>query len=313
MASIRKQFFNPKLSGSFSGAATFLKNRKFKDKNEVIKELNSLNTYTLHKPVREKFKRRRVFVPFIDWQWCADLVDMQKYSKVNRGFRYILTVIDSFSKFLFTIPLKDKKGLTLKRAFTKILRTSKRKCKFLWIDMGSEFLNAHTKAFFKKEGIVIFHTYSKLKVTIVERLIRTLRSRIERYFTYTGKEKWIDVLPQITQSYNSTYHSSIKTAPRLVNSKNEHEIWLNLYTDMVLAPVSIPKFKVKDLVRISRQKATFEKGYKQNWSTEVFRILKVQNTNPPTYLLEDLHNEPVTGGFYEQEIQLYAVPPGERT
>ena len=310
---VKRQYFNPKLSGSFSGAHGFLKNRKFKDKNEVIQELNTLNTYTLHKPAREKFKRRRVFVPFIDWQWCADLVDMQKFSKENRGFRYILVVIDAFSKFLFSVPLKDKTGKTLKRAFLKILRTNKRKCRFLQIDQGSEFLNRDVKAFFQKEGITFFHTYSKLKAVIIERLIRTLRSRIERYFTYTEKQKWIDVLPQLTQSYNSTYHSSIKTSPRLVTSKNEHEIWLNLYTDMVLAQVPINKYKLGDLVRISRQKLTFEKGYKQNWSTEVFRIRKVQKTNPPTYLLEDLHNEEVTGGFYEQELQLYTVPPEVKT
>jgi len=308
MAGIKQQYFNPKLSGSFSGVSTFLKNRKFKDKRKVEEVLNTLREYVLHKPAPSKFKRRKVFIPFIDHQWAMDLIDMQKFKKQNKGYRYIVVIIDGFSKYLFTVPIKDKTGKTLTRIFLKILKDSKRKPNFLQVDQGVEFVNRSFQAMLKKEGITMFHTFSKLKAVLAERVIRTLRSKIERYCTHTRDTKYIDALPLLTSSYNSTYHSSIKMAPRQVSKENEADVWLNLYNKMLMEDINHPanpKLKVNDLVLISREKLTFEKGYKQNWSEEIFRVKKVNNTNPVTYTLEDMNKEEITGTFLEPELQKY--------
>jgi len=310
MASVRRQYFNPKLSGSYSGAQGFIKNRKFKDKAKVIEELSTLRAYMLHAPARKTYPRRRIVIPFIDRQWVSDLLDMQKYAKENRGYRYIFILIDGFSKFLFTVPLKDKTGPVLVRAFAKILRTSKRSPDFLQVDQGKEYTNRAFQAFLRQHKIRMFHTYSKLKAVLAERVIRTLRTRIERYFTHTGKNKYVDALPSLTASYNSSWHSSIKMAPRQVTSDNELEVWLNLYGDMVeeeiKSPNPKPMFQVNDQVRISREKLVFEKGYKINWSEEIFRVSHVKNTRPITYTLEDMNKEEISGGFLEPELQLYS-------
>ena len=151
---------------------------------------------------------------------------------------------------------------------------------------------------------------------LAERVLQTIRTRLERYFTHTGKNKYIDVLPQLTSSYNSTFHQSIKTAPRLVNKENEHEVWLNLYEGMIRRAINYtptPKFKVNDLVRISREKAIFEKGYTYNWSEELFKIYQVNKSMPPTYKIQDLRDEPISGSFLEMELQLHSRPQPEST
>jgi hypothetical protein len=316
MATIRRQYFNPKLSGSYSGASGFIRNRKITDKSKVLKQLKTLPTYSLHAPARKVYPRRRIVIPFIDRQWVADLIDMQKFAAENRGFRYIVVILDGFSKWLFTLPIKDKTGASLVRAFKFVFKKYKRKPSFLQVDPGTEFLNKPFKALMKANGIQIFHTYSKLKAVLAERMIRTLRTRIERYFTQTGRNKYIDALPYFTSSYNSTYHSSIKMAPREVTRENELDVWLHLYGDLTDEMVhSTPKalFRENDLVRISKEKLVFEKGYKTNWSDELFRVKKVLKTRPITYTLEDMKKEVISGRFLEPELQLYSIPDTEKT
>jgi hypothetical protein len=243
-------------------------------------------------------------------------LDVQKFANENRGCRYILIVICAFSKVLFTAPLQDKTGASLVKAFGQILRKNQRKPEMLQVDQGSEFLNAKFRKLMKEQKIKMFHTFSNLKAVIVERVIRTLRTRIERYFTHTGRNKFIDALPYFTSSYNATFHSSIRMAPRDVNKENELQVWLNLYGDLADDMVHTrlkPIFKVNDLVRITRQKLLFEKGYKINWSEEIFRITKVRDTRPITYTLEDLTGEDITGSFLEPELQLTFAPQGKKT
>jgi hypothetical protein len=317
MATIRRQYFNPKLSGSFGGLSGFLKNRKFRDKKEVEEELKKLRAYALHRPALKTYPRRKIFVPFKDYQWCSDLLDMQAFQAENRGFRFILIIICSFSKTLFTVPIKTKSGPDITRAFKKVLKSSKRKPIYLWTDQGLEYRNSVFKDLLKREKITLFHTFSKLKSVFAERVIRTLRTRLERLFTHRGNFKYIDALPQITASYNSSYHSSIKMAPRdVVGAEREEEVWLNLFDEMIrkdLEHVPKPKFQLYDLVRISKEKLVFEKGYKANWSEELFRIIKVNPTSPPTYTLEDMNGESISGGFLDGELQLYSRVEGKST
>ena len=99
----------------------------------------------LHKPIIRKFKKRTVYSRFKDNIWGADLADMQLISKFNKGFRFLLCVIDIFSKYAWVVPLKDKKGITITNAFQKILKESNRKPNKIWVDEGSEFYDSSVK------------------------------------------------------------------------------------------------------------------------------------------------------------------------
>ena len=98
----------------------------------------------LHKPTKRNFTRRRVLVNHVDEVWCSDLVEMQQVSKWNKGYRYLLMVLDVFSKYGWIIPLKDKKGETVSEAFKTILKEG-RIPEYLWVDKGKEYYNKHVK------------------------------------------------------------------------------------------------------------------------------------------------------------------------
>jgi hypothetical protein len=95
----------------------------------------------LHKPVRKKFPTRKVFVPHIDHTWSMDLCDMSKLARYNSNFRWMLTIVDCWSRFAWAVPIKTKKGELVMTAFKHVLSTSGRKPKFIWVDEGGEFYN----------------------------------------------------------------------------------------------------------------------------------------------------------------------------
>ena len=158
------------------------------------------DTYTLHKPKRRHFRRNRVIVGGIDHQWQMDLADMQCMQKFNDGYRYLLVCIDVFSKYAWVVPLKNKTGLSLVEAF-KIILASGRKPEKIITDQGTEFFNKHFKALLKEEDIELYNTYNETKASVVERLIRTLKTRMWRYFTAKKTMRYIDMLPDLVYSY----------------------------------------------------------------------------------------------------------------
>ena len=117
-------------------------------KNEIIS--NKELAEELHKPIIRKFEKRKVHSLFKDNIWGADLADMQLISKFNKGFRFLLCVIDICSKYTWVVPLKDKKGITITNPFQKILDESNRKPNKIWVDKGSEFYNRSMKSWLGK-------------------------------------------------------------------------------------------------------------------------------------------------------------------
>ena len=102
---------------------------------------NKILTEELHKPVIKKFNKRKVYSQFRDNIWGVDLADTQSLSKKNKGIKYLLCAIDLFSKYPFFVPLKDKKGISIVKAFNKIIKQSNRKPNKIWVDQGSVFYN----------------------------------------------------------------------------------------------------------------------------------------------------------------------------
>lgn len=263
----------------------------------------------IHKNVRVNFPRRSVLLKDIDDLWQADLIDMQALSKFNAGYKYILVVIDCFSKYAWAFPLKQKTKEIVCKEF-QTLFTKGRYPKNLQTDMGTEFYNNVFKKEIEKYRINHYSTYSTKKASIVERFIRTLKTSLYKEFSLKGNYKWIDgTLENKVFKYNHTFHRTVGIPPARINHKNK-EIILQRYINNSLCKkvLTRKRFGVGDFVRISKYKGCFEKGFTPNWSTEIFKITKVQHTNPTTYLLEDAKSRPILGAFYSQEIQKTAHP-----
>ena len=218
---------------------------------------------------------------------------MQLLSKYNKEIRFLLCVIDIFSKYAWVAPLKDKKAITIVKAFQSILKQSNRKPNKIWVDKGSEFYNAYFKKWLRDNDLVMYSTHNERKSVVTERFIRTLKSKIYKYMTSISKNVYINKLDDIVNEYNNTYHTTIKMMPK-------DNTYMN--TDKEINNKD-PKFKVGYRVRISKYKNIFAKGYMPNWSEEVFVIKKVKNTVPWTYVINDLNGEEIIGTFYEKELQ----------
>lgn len=240
----------------------------------------------------------------IDDLWQADLAEMIWHAKQNDNYKYILVVINCFSKYVWCEPLKNKTAEEVERAMNRVL-SENQPPKNLQTDMGKEFYNAKFKKLMEKFKINHYSTYSVKKASIVERVIRTLKEKIWRNFSLRGEYKWIDALPRLVDEYNNTVHRTIKMKPSEVDATNEGRIFNRVYDDRRFETKnkSRPKLKVGDYVRISKQKSVFDKGYLPNWSTELFVVERVRSTDPVTYMLTDINGTPIEGGFYEHELQ----------
>ena len=191
-----------------------------KSKGNGVKHVNTKLTpqnqqldEELHKPIIRKFEKRKVHAAFKDNIWGADLTDMQLLNKCNKGIRFLLCVIDIFSKYAWIVPLKDKKGISIVKAFQIILKQKNRKPNKIWIDKGYEFYNAFFKKSLRDNDIVMYSTHNEGKSVVAERFIRTLKSKIYKCMTSISKNVYIDKLDDIVNEYNNTYHTTIKMKP----------------------------------------------------------------------------------------------------
>ena len=278
-----------------------LKRRSELPRKTVKNYLLEQETYTKHRPAVQKFPTRKVIVYSIDHQHQADLVDMRSLSKHNDDFNYIMTVIDVLSKFAYAVPIKRKTGDHITEAFKTIYRH--RKPKLLQTDHGSEFINSKTQALLKSLNIEWFETYNETKAQIVERFNRTLKDRMYRYFTAKSTKRWIDILPDLVNNYNSSYHSSIKMTP-IEALDNPRKALENLHSQRDTK--GKPKFTPGNFVRISKYRGKFKRGYTANYTDEVFVVTDVLKTTPTTYQIADIRKaDKIIGTFYEEELSLF--------
>ena len=278
------KFFDKKSTGS-----------GFKKLKNTTKPSSSILADELHKPVIKKFEKIKVYSQFKDNIWGVDLADMQSLSRKNKGIKYLLCAIDLFSKYAFAIPLKDKKGISIVKTFNKIIKQSNRKPNKIWVDQGEEFYNNVFKKWLSDNDIIMYSTYNGGKSVVAERCIRTLKNKLYKHMTATGKNVYYDVLDDVVNKYNNTKHSTIKIKP--IDVKNNKRIYIDEHNE------KDSRFKVGNRVRISKLKNIFAKGYTPNWSTEIFIVDKINGTVPYTYNLKDLNDEEIIGSFYDKELQ----------
>lgn len=257
----------------------------------------------LHRPARINFRRRRIIIKGLHDLYQADLVEMIPFAKENKGYRYILVVIDAFSKFVWMRPVKRKTGEAVSNAMVSILRSSKFKPRHLQTDFGKEFYNRRFESVMKQYGINHYSVYSNKKAAIVERANRTLKSIMWKKFSMQGSYKWLNLLPEVTKQYNNRTHRTTGMKPIDVTKKNEKRLLSTVYRKIKSVNLKQRKFVVGDHVRISKNREAFAKGYTPNWSNEIFTVREVRLTNPITYFLQDSSGQNIVGGFYAEELQ----------
>lgn len=268
------------------------------NKEEYLKTFSK----EIHRKADKKFEKAQVNYNKIDDTWAIDLADMSRME--DDGYKYILVVVDIFSKYCWAIPLKNKTAETVLKGFKTILKN--RKPNKIWSDLGSEFKSVF-KSFCDKNNIKIYHTYGESKSVIAERMIRTLKKQLWMKFTEIQSYDWVDLLDDIVRNYNSTKRRTTGLSPiDASNKRNEIKVLKRLNKNKKQFE-GIHKFQVGDFVRISRLKGLFQKGYSHNWSVEVFKIRLIVDRNVPVYYLEDLSGENIEGGFFEPELQKTAL------
>ena len=263
----------------------------------------------LNKSVINKFERKKIVINHIDEIHSCDLVDMQKYSKMNKGYKYIFTNIDIFSKYTWSFSLKSKTVKDIKPCFEKIFK--QRKPKYIWSDQESAFFSKKSLKFFEDHNIKIYYTNSNIKAVVIERFNRSLRELMMKKFVKSNNTVWYNILPELIKTYNNRYHRTIKMKPINVNKTNEKYIKNNFYTYDVTNKK--PKFKINDIVRISlKRRELFDKSSANiKWSEELFKMYKINKSNVITYQLKDMNNEIIKGQFYEKELQITKNTTGE--
>jgi hypothetical protein len=296
---------------SFSGLsklhAFVKKEKKYNITLLQLKEwLSKQRNYTIFKPIKRKFRRRRVYVNAKDHMWDLDTVNMKKYSRYNK-FSYILICIDILSRFLITKPLKSLKGVEMSGTFREIF--SKYKPQILRHDKGSEFENKYVKQYLKERGIRDFSTTNEVKSSYAERVIQTLKGKIVKYMNKNQTKIWYNVLAEATASYNASIHSSLKMSPNEARKTDDIILYKKKYFNFHKDIVKERKYMLQlgDKVRISHLKLPFDRYYSQKWTEETFIISeRFMKQFIPIYRIKDWNNQAIEGTFYEEELLLFA-------
>ena len=304
-------YYSARNPSSFSGVDKLFREAKSRistiKREDVKKWLSGELVYSLHKPIKKRFKRNPIIVEKINENFQADLVDMKEFSKINGGYNFILTVIDVFSKRAWAVPLKNKTSRAVTDGMEIVLKEAK-PIK-LQTDRGKEFENKDFKNLMKKYNINHFTTKNvDIKCAVIERFNRTLKNKMFKYFTRTGKRKYIDILPQLINSYNDTYHRTIKMAPNQVKTSEEKKIFKNIYgyenKRAILKKFKKPLLKTGDDVRKKYDMKILDRGYYPNWTDQTYKIDKsIKNVEKPLYKIKSSTGQLLERRFYPEEIQ----------
>ena len=227
---------------------------------------------------KKNYDTNKTDVYYIDDIWSLDILDLKDYGpENNRDYRYVFVIIDNFSKYGWTVPLKNKNAQTIKNSSEKILISSKRKPNLIESDRGKEFYNNIFQDFSNKNNIKLYSRNSLYGAVFAERFNRTIRDLLKKPVFERGDAYWIDVLPTLTKQYNNRIHSSTKLTPIQASlKKNEGYVYINLLDKRKKIK---PQFQINDLVRTADLNKTFSKGDTTNWSYKLSKITEIINDN----------------------------------
>ena len=239
------------------------------------------------KPPKKNYATNKTDVYHIDDIWSLDILDLKDYGlENNRGYRYVLVTIDNFSKFGWTIPLKNKNAQTIKDSFENIIISSKRKPSLIETDRGKEIYNNIFQDILNKNNIKLYSRNSSYGAVFAERFNRTIRDLLKKIVFEQGDANWIDVISTITKQYNNRIHSSTKLTPIQASlKKNECYVYKNLLDKRKKIK---PKYEIGDSVRTADLRRTFSKGDTTNWSYKLYKIIEIINDTIPSYHIDNL-------------------------
>ena len=235
----------------------------------------------------------------------GDLIEYQgnNYKNVNGGNKFILVLIDVFTKKAYARPVRRKNKFDMSLALQSILQDLDHYPNTLITDEGLEFYNKNVEEVLDKYGIHHYSIKTKMKASVVERFIRTLKSRLEKYFMKNKTQRWIDVLPQLIANYNNTPHRTIGMSPNQVTDDNADKVFKKMFPDIQLE--AKPRLHVGDQVRKLKEKTIFDKGYKQAWSDELYQVTQVkQAAGRVWYIISDLEGNRQSGVKYYWQLKL---------
>src|SRR5205823_125725 len=270
---LEKLYHDPASPAGFAGSHVLYKEAKKIDPSITLQDvkyfLSGDRTYTLHKPKRIKFKRAKTIPSGLFTDIQMDLADMQKLSRENKGYKYILFGVCVLSKRFFAVPVKSKQFNDMANAMESLFEQIPILPSRIFTDKGKEFI---LKGFYQKYGIEKQWSSTKtIKASLAERGIRTLKSRLYKYFSEKQTLNWVNVLPQIITAINNTKSRITGMKPVDVNFKNAQKLWEKLY-GKEFNSVEKKKFKKGENVRLANYKEVFDKGYLPNWSDEILNI-----------------------------------------
>ena len=262
--------------------------------------------HSVHRRIQKKtFPRRRVISRFPFENFMGDLIEYPNFKYQNKGYKYILLLIDCFTKMIYARPMKQKSKEWTADAFESIFKNFDTLPINLITDGGLEFFNSDVQKVFQSYGInhFAYKTRTKWKASIVERAIRTIKSKLERIFYKQKTYRWIDNLDNLIDNYNRTPHSAHDLPPLEVNDENRDIVYKRMYPFRSITVVC--RLKEKDRVRKLKQKTLFEKGYKINWSEQIYQIKTVRQSNGVCwYKISSLDDIEEPGIFYYYQLNL---------
>ena len=238
-------------------------------------------------PPKKNYPTNKIIYNHINQIWSIDLADMIDYKiSNNKGYRYIFIIIDNFSKYLWTIPLKNKYSQTITNEFSNIKTNSKRLPLKIESDRGSEFYNSIFQNFLKSKNIHHYSRFTDKGPSIAERVIRTLRNLLKKPVFEKGNADWVSELPSVVKKYNNTIHHSTKLTPiQASKTSNEKLVYSNLQDKRRKLN---PKFKLGQLVRTADIKKVFSKGDSTNYSYKLYTITEIIHDTIPSYRIDYL-------------------------
>ena len=280
-------------------------------KRDVENYLLKQSSYTRNRQTRSRFKTQKVIVGGINELHQADLIDLQNYQKDNDGVRFLLLVIDTFTKKIWIKPLQNKKAQSVLVAFKKFYPRYSSFPNTLTTDKGSEFQNRLVRNFFETNDVNYYTSEGNTKAQFAERAIRSFKHILFQYLSLNQTDEYINVLNRLVQDYNNTIKSNTGLSPNQVNERNAKYVFVKNnqgdVPDIINKFLKPPKQKtilnIGDYVRIKRTVGPFAKRYNDTFSTELFKITNIIKSNPLRFKLKDLKDEPIRGIFYENELQ----------
>lgn len=310
---LRRVYFDPAAPGSYSGLQKFWTGIKSDparpkglDKKKLRQWLVKQEVYQVHSAAKRRGETESIIVEFVDDQWDADILMLGNKPGKNRNYRYLLGVIDLFTRYAWVRPLRQKTAQETAKAFEDILSEG-RKCLLLRTDAGKEFTGRPFQDMLKRRKIPDIRAYGEVKANYIERFFRTLQRRFYQYSYHNNTSKFIDVIQDIVKSYNNTVVSTTGFKPSEVNEDNALALYDKVYTP-ILRKRSEERvklsFRVGDLVRLSLFGDRFKRGFTQSWSEEVFEIFAVVKSHPARYKVQDLLGEEIEGSFYKGELKV---------